>query len=259
MGQTMTVERSPAGATASADEIARFDSLAGEWWDPDGQFRALHRMNPLRAGYVRDHACRYFARAGDNPQPFIGLKALDIGCGGGLLAESLADFGFAVTAIDAAADAVRVAQAHAASRGLVIDYRCASPEQLTGLDHSFDLITAMEVIEHVADLPAFFLALTRLLRPGGAVAIATLNRTWRSLALGKIAAEYILRWVPPGTHNWRQFVKPSEVATLLRRHALELQDASGMTLDPVAGSWSLTKDLSINFITFATAPSASMP
>lgn len=237
--------------TAARDEIARFDAIADDWWDPDGDFRPLHRLNPVRVDYVRDALIRHFCLDARADRPFEGLALLDIGCGGGLVAEPMARLGAIVTAIDASEEAIRVASVHAARECLDIDYRCAPPEALVTDGTTFDVILALEVVEHVADLDQFFSATAALLRPGGALALSTLNRTLKSLALAKIGAEYVMRWLPAGTHDWRKFVKPSEMAAALRRNGLTLSDLKGLTYDPLRGSWSLTADLDVNYLGFA--------
>lgn len=238
----------PAAVTAAADEIARFAGVADQWWDPHGSFRALHRLNPTRVAYVRDRILDHFGRSAEDVKPFTGLRIADIGCGGGLLAEPLTRLGAAVTAIDADRQAVAVARAHAAKVGLGIDYRTDAPETLAAEGHRFDAVVSMEVVEHVADTDAFLAALSDLTRPGGIVVLATINRTLKSLALAKVAAEYVLRWVPPGTHAWRKFMRPSELAAGLRRVGVRVNDARGMTFDPLRGTWSLSSDLSVNYL-----------
>lgn len=250
---SFTTEADPTArsGTTARDEIARFDAIADDWWDPDGDFRPLHRLNPVRVGYVRDALIRHFGLDAEAEQPLAGLKLLDIGCGGGLMAEPMARLGATVTGIDASAEAVRVASLHAEREGLAIAYRCAPPEALAAEGERFDAIMALEVVEHVADLNAFFAATAELLRPGGGLALSTLNRTFKSLALAKIGAEYVMRWLPKGTHDWRKFVRPSEMAAALRRNGLTLDDLKGLTYDPLRGSWSLTADLDVNYLGFA--------
>ena len=238
--------------TASADEIARFSAMADAWWDPNGKFRPLHRLNPVRIAYVRDRVTDHFGRDPLAPQSFEHLELLDVGCGGGLLSEPMARLGAAVTGIDAGEKTIRVAEIHARRLNLDIDYRCALPEDLVRENRTFDVVLNMEVVEHVADLDAFLEACARLLKPGGAMVVATMNRTLKSLALAKIGAEYVLRWLPVGTHDWRKFVRPSELATGLRRHRVDVLDLKGMTFNPLTDKWSLTRDVDVNYVVFGT-------
>jgi 2-polyprenyl-6-hydroxyphenyl methylase/3-demethylubiquinone-9 3-methyltransferase len=241
----------PAG-TASADEIARFSAMADAWWDPDGKFRPLHRLNPVRIAYVRDCVTGHFGRDPHAPRPFDHLELLDVGCGGGLLCEPMARLGASVTGIDAGEKTIRVAEIHARRQNLDIDYRCALPEDLVREDRTFDVVLNMEVVEHVADLDAFLEASAGLLKPGGAMVVATLNRTFKSLALAKIGAEYVLRWLPVGTHDWRKFVRPSELTAGLRRHRIDVIDVKGMTFNPLTDRWSLNRDVDVNYAVFGT-------
>jgi 2-polyprenyl-6-hydroxyphenyl methylase / 3-demethylubiquinone-9 3-methyltransferase len=257
-GLTQTMSKTTTGAlapgrsgTAAGEEIDRFARIAQEWWDPNGAFRALHRLNPLRAAYVRDHLCRHFGGDVGAERPLAGLRIIDIGCGGGLLSEALARMGASVVGIDAEPDSIGIASAHAAHEGLAIDYRVALPEELAAAGEMFDAVISMEVIEHVADVSAFAAAARALVRPDGALIVATLNRTVKSLALAKIGAEYVLRWLPIGTHDWRKFVKPSELAALFRRNRLALRDLAGFEYDVLNGTWTLSRDLSVNYVAFA--------
>jgi 2-polyprenyl-6-hydroxyphenyl methylase / 3-demethylubiquinone-9 3-methyltransferase len=244
-------------ATASADEVARFAAIADAWWDPNGEFRALHRLNPTRIAYIRDRIAGHFGRDSLAPRPLSGLRILDIGCGGGLVAEPLARLGAAVTGIDADQRGVQIAEAHAQKSGLSIRYRCTLPEDLLRADEPpFDAVVSMEVVEHVTDPRAFLSLCADLLRPGGVLVLSTINRTLKSLALAKIGAEYILRWVPVGTHDWRKFVRPSELAAGLRRCGIQVEDVTGMRYNPLFDQWSLSAtDLDVNYLLSATKPS----
>jgi 2-polyprenyl-6-hydroxyphenyl methylase/3-demethylubiquinone-9 3-methyltransferase len=235
--------------TADPDEVARFARLAHAWWDADGAFRPLHRINPARLGIIRDRLLRHFGRDARGLDPFAGLSLLDIGCGGGLIAEPMARMGFAVTAIDADAEAIGVARAHAAASGLEIDYRAATAEELPP-DPCFDAVLALEIIEHVPDPAAFLAAAARRVRPGGVLVVATINRTARSFALAIVGAEYLLRWVPRGTHRWTKFVRPSELAAGLRAAGMTLGELCGLALDPRLG-WGPSHDLSVNYLAIA--------
>ena len=248
MTQAADILLDATGATVDPAEIARFTKVAEEWWDPEGNFAPLHRLNPTRLAYIRDRLGQRFDRTGDEPSPFQGLQLLDIGCGGGLVAEPMARLGFAVTGVDAAGKSLNIAKAHAAASSLAIDYRAATAEALAASGERFDVVLALEVIEHVAELEAFFAAIRRLVRPGGAVIISTINRTAKSLALAKIGAEYLLRWVPRGTHDWKKFLRPSETAGYCRGAGLAIDDLTGISFDPLNGSWRLSRDLAVNYI-----------
>jgi 2-polyprenyl-6-hydroxyphenyl methylase/3-demethylubiquinone-9 3-methyltransferase len=247
--------RQPGASTAAADEIKRFAALAGTWWDTEGEFGQLHKLNPVRIGFIRDHVLAHFRRDGTRPEPFEGLSMVDLGCGGGLLTEPMARLGAGVLGIDAEANAVGVARAHAQTLGLDIEYRCALPEALAAEGRRFDVVLAMEVIEHVADIDRFVSACASLMTPGGAMVLSTLNRTLKALALAKIGAEYVLRWVPPGTHDWRKFVRPDELSRHLRSHGLRATAVRGMRYDPLRDRWALSDDLSVNYLAFITARS----
>ncbi len=240
----------PAGSV-DADEVARFAALADRWWDENGPLRPLHALNPTRIAFVRDRVAARLDRDPLGDRPLRGLGLLDIGCGGGLLAEPMARLGAAVVGIDAAADTIRVAAQHASDGGLDIDYRVATAEALAAAGERYDAVLNMEVVEHVADVDAFLAASCALVGPGGALFAATLNRTLQSFALAIVGAEYVLRWLAPGTHDWRKFVRPAELARGLRRGGLTVVEISGVGYGPLAGSWSLTTDLSVNYMAFA--------
>jgi len=228
--------------------------MADAWWDPEGDFRPLHRFNPVRLTFIRDHLAAHFGRDVNAERPFAGLRLLDVGCGGGLLSEPLARLGFAVTGIDAGDRNVAVARLHAERGNLPIAYRVATPEQLSGA--SFDVVMIMEILEHVPDPAEFLAAVCPLVRPGGALFAATLNRTVRSYALGIVAAEHVLRWLPRGTHDWKKFLKPSELAAGLRRHGVAVKDLKGMTYDLARDEWRITGDLGVNYMAYAGMPDA---
>jgi len=238
-------------STASEDEVARFTAIAEAWWDPKGDFAPLHRLNPVRLEFIRDHVCRHFGRDPMAGKPLQGLDVIDIGCGGGLLAEPMCRLGAAVTGIDAGLENIDIARHHAGLMGLEIDYHHQLPEQLAKEKGRFDLVLNMEVIEHVADLGAFLGAAAGLVKEGGVMALSTLNRTIKSLALAKVGAEYVLRWLPPGTHDWKKFVRPSELAAGLEAHGVRLTDLQGMSYNPLEDEWRLSPDLSVNYLAFA--------
>ncbi len=237
-------------ATVRASEIARFSASAASWWDPEGPFRHLHRMNPVRIRFIRDSAAELFSIDPQTIRPFDGLAVLDLGCGGGLASESLARLGAHVTGIDASDASITIARAHAKDVGLDIAYRIAAPEDLVAEGRTFDLVVSLEVIEHVDDVDAFMAAAVSLVRPGGGLAISTLNRSLRALLLAKVAAEYVLNWVPPGTHDWRQFLRPSELAAAGRRAGARLTTLAGASYDAVNGRWLLSSLPAVNYLAF---------
>jgi 2-polyprenyl-6-hydroxyphenyl methylase/3-demethylubiquinone-9 3-methyltransferase len=247
-------EVSPDAERSSIDpaEIARFAAMAANWWDPDGDLRPLHRLNPTRLSFIRDRLAGQFGRDPLAKAPFAGLSLLDIGCGGGLVAEPMARLGFRVTGVDATPENIEVAQSHAAAQGLTIDYRHETAEALAEAGLTFDAVLALEVVEHVAEPAQFLVSIGRLVRPGGATVLSTLNRTAKSFALAIVGAEYVLRWVPRGTHRWSKFVRPSELAAGARRAGLEIRELAGMVYEPLGDSWSLSRDLDVNYLMFAT-------
>ena len=243
--------KAAADASIDAAEVAKFAAMAADWWDPDGKFRPLHRLNPVRLGFIRDRLAGHFGRDPLGESPLAGLAVLDIGCGGGLLAEPLSRLGARVTAIDAAAESIEIAKLHAAESGLEIDYRAATAEALADRGEAFDAVLNMEVVEHVADVAAFMTAAAALVRPGGATVVATLNRTPKSFLLAIVGAEYLLRWLPRGTHDWRRFLRPSELARFLRAAGLEVTEISGLVYNPLSDAWRLSRDTDVNYMIFA--------
>lgn len=242
----------PFGGTVDDTEIAKFAAMAEEWWDPDGKFKPLHKFNPVRIAFIRDRLCAHFGRDPLAPEPLKGLAILDIGCGGGLLCEPLARLGAEVTGIDATERSVHVAAAHAEQMGLEIDYRFTSVEDLAAGEKRFDAVMNMEVVEHVADVDTFLGASADLVAPGGMMFLATLNRTPKSFALAIVGAEYVLGWLPRGTHDWKKFVKPSELAAALRPSGMELTELTGVSYSPIRDEWSLApKDLAVNYMGIA--------
>lgn len=238
-------------------EVAKFEAMADDWWDPDGKFKPLHMLQPCRLDYITAQIAADFGRDPATDRPFEGLRLVDIGCGGGLLCEPMARLGAAVTGIDAAERNIPVARVHAARSGLSIDYRHTTAEALAAAEDKFDVVLAMEVVEHVADPAVFLAACARLLRPGGLMVTSTLNRNAKSYALGIIGAEYVMRWLPRGTHDWRRFLTPDELGALLRKAGLEPVDRKGFVFDPMRWRFSLSdRDLSLNYVTAAHAPGA---
>lgn len=233
------------GSSVLAAEVARFDALAGRWWDPDGPMRPLHRMNPARIGWIEQ---RIRARFGAR-----GVRVLDVGCGAGLAAEALARRGHDVLGIDVAGEALAAARAHAAGSGVAVAYREVATEDLLAEHARFDVVTALEVIEHVADPAAFVATLSRLLAPGGLLFISTLNRTPRAFVTAKLGAEYVLRLLPVGTHDWRRFITPAELGGHLRAAGLRTADIAGLLPDPLRGGWRSGRDVAVNYIVMAEA------
>lgn len=247
-----TAEQTTLTGTADTDEVARFAAIAEEWWDVNGKFRPLHQLAPVRLAFIRSHLVEHFGLDSEQNEPFKGLSILDVGCGGGLVSEPLARMGASVTAIDAASKNIEVAKVHAEQSGLNIDYQNIQPEDLAENGQEYDVVVSLEVVEHVADLNAFLAACGTMVRPDGAMVLSTINRTVKSLALAKVMAEYILRWLPAGTHDWKKFVKPSELASSLRPAGLDISALEGMSYDPLGDIWRLSRDLDINYMAFAT-------
>ena len=246
------------GPSIDPEDVARFSRIAAEWWDPRGKFAPLHRFNPVRLAFIRDQALVRFGRDGDAPRPFEGLRLLDIGCGGGLLSEPMTRLGFAVTGVDASARNIGTARAHAEEMGLAIDYRCATAEALLAAGEApFDVILNMEVIEHVADPATFLRDTAALLAPGGVMIVATLNRTLKALVTAKLGAEYVLRWLPAGTHDWSKFLKPEEIRGFLSGVDVAVQGPFGVVYNPLGDIWRLGPDVDVNYmmtVTRAFAP-----
>ncbi len=242
----------PSGSTVDPAEIERFSRIAEEWWDPAGKFAPLHRLNPVRLAYIRDRAAQHWQRDARS-SPLGGLSVLDIGCGGGLLSEPMARLGGAVTGIDAAERNIAVARRHAAGQELAIDYRDTTAETLVETGAQFDIVLALEIVEHVADVDLFLGSCGRLTKPGGLVFLSTLNRTAKAWALAIAGAEYLLRWLPRGTHDWRKFLKPSEVVRGLRGGGVEAQEIVGVVYSPLSRAWSLNKhDLDVNYMLYGS-------
>ncbi|HYM04082.1 MAG TPA: bifunctional 2-polyprenyl-6-hydroxyphenol methylase/3-demethylubiquinol 3-O-methyltransferase UbiG [Stellaceae bacterium] len=239
------------GGTVDPAEVERFGRMAAAWWDPEGDFRPLHKINPARLTFIRDRLAAHFNRDIRSPRPFAGLTLLDIGCGGGLASEPLARLGFAVTGIDAGEEGVAAARAHAEATGAAATYRQATAEDLVAAGETFDAVLALEVVEHVADAAMFLAAASALVRPGGALVASTINRTPKAFLLAIVGAEYVMRWLPRGTHHWTKFMRPSELANGLRPHGLAVTQLAGITYDPFADRWTLSRDVDVNYLLFA--------
>lgn len=230
-------------------EVAKFRAMAAEWWDPAGKFKPLHMLNPVRLDYITGQITAEFARDRKSLRPFEGLRLLDIGCGGGLISEPMARLGAAVTGADAAAENIEVARLHAEQSGLAIDYRAVTAESLLAEGAQFDVVLALEIVEHVADPQQFLTTCARLLRPGGVLIASTLNRTPQSFAAAIVGAEWVMRWLPRGTHEWRRFIRPDELAGMFEAAGVRVVDRAGMVFNPLGWSWSLSRrDLAVNYL-----------
>lgn len=237
--------------TVDEKEVAHFSRLAGQWWDPHGPWATLHRFNPVRLGYIRDRVAAHFGCDPARLDSLRGLRILDIGCGGGVLSEPLARLGASVTGVDPVESNIAVAAHHAAQYGLDIDYRATTAEALAEAGETFDVVLAMEVIEHVADVNLFIKVAAALVKPGGLIFVATLNRTMKSFALAIVGAEYILRWIPRGTHQWDKFITPDELEIALARSGLDMIDESGVIYNVFADRFQLSRDLDTNYMVVA--------
>jgi len=245
MGNVMT-------STVDPSEVAKFEAMAAEWWDPHGKFKPLHMMNPVRLDYITTQTAGEFDRDLSQETPFKGLRILDIGCGGGLLCEPMARLGAEIVGVDAAGGNIPVAQAHAAQSDLNIDYRHTTAEALAEAGEQFDIVLNMEVVEHVADPLAYLTACQQLLKPGGLHLCSTINRNPKSFAVAIVGAEFVMRWLPKGTHEWNKFITPDELYDLLRNAGLEPVDRKGYVFNPISWRWNISdRDLSVNYVTAA--------
>ena len=243
--------QAPEAPTVDPREVARFDRLARDWWDAKGPMRALHKLNPVRLQYIRDRACGRFGRDPKNPRCLEGLTVLDVGCGGGMLSEPLARLGAAVTGLDPAPTNIAVARLHAERSGLAIDYRDETIEAVTARAEKFDIVLVMEVVEHVADVEAFVSACCAAVKPAGLLVMATINRTLRAFALAIVGAEYVLGWLPRGTHQWDKFVTPDELSAAITSGGLVVTDRRGVVYNPLADQWLLARDTAVNYMVAA--------
>ncbi len=248
-------QRETARSTIDPDEVAKFEAMAAEWWDPAGKFKPLHMLNPCRLGYITDQIAAEFERDLNAQRPFDGLRILDIGCGGGLLCEPMARLGAQVVGADAAPRNIPVAQLHAEQSGLAIDYRHTTAEDMARAGEQFDVVLNMEVVEHVASPIDYLTACHDLLKPGGLHICSTLNRNAKSYLMAIIGAEQVMRWLPKGTHDWNKFITPDELYDLLHRAGLSPVDRKGMVFNPVSWNWRLSdRDLSVNYVTASKCP-----
>jgi 2-polyprenyl-6-hydroxyphenyl methylase / 3-demethylubiquinone-9 3-methyltransferase len=249
----MTAQRF-SDATVDEREVARFAALAAEWWDPRGRMGMLHKLNPTRLAYIRDTACRHFGRDPKARKCLEGLRVLDIGCGAGILCEPLCRLGATAVGADPAEANIAAARLHAERGGLTIDYRATTAERLAEAGESFDMVLAMEVVEHVADLAAFARCCAGMVSPGGLMVTATINRTLKSFALAIVGAEYVLRWLPRGTHRWDKFVTPNELEAVLERNGLRTIDERGVVYNILLDDWQLSGDMDVNYMVAAERP-----
>ncbi|AFL53550.1 2-polyprenyl-6-hydroxyphenyl methylase/3-demethylubiquinone-9 3-methyltransferase [Sinorhizobium fredii] len=243
-----------ARTTIDQSEVDRFSAMAAEWWDPTGKFRPLHKFNPVRLAYVRDRVCEQFGRDPKSPQPLNGLRLLDIGCGGGLLSEPMARMGADVLGADASEKNIGIAKTHAAGSGVKVDYRAVTAEALAEAGESFDIVLNMEVVEHVADVDFFMTTCAHMVRPGGLMFVATINRTLKAAALAIFAAENVLRWLPRGTHQYEKLVRPEELEKPLEASGMQVTDRTGVFFNPLANQWNLSKDMDVNYMMVARRP-----
>lgn len=243
----ISVPETPSGSVDAA-EVEKFSRIAAEWWDPTGKFAPLHKFNPIRLKFIRAMAAEHFRLDAGSLRPFDGLSLLDIGCGGGLLSEPVAKMGFTVTGADPSEKNIKTALAHLTEGNTGITYRCTNAEALAEERLNFDVVLTMEVVEHVANLRAYIETCAKLVKPGGLMFIATLNRTLKSLVLAKVAAEYILGWLPPGTHDWNRFITPSELRVMVENSGLNILKMQGIAFDPIAWDWRLSSDTDVNYV-----------
>ena len=233
--------------TIDENEVEKFSKIADEWWNENGKFKPLHKFNPIRLNFFKQEICKFFLRDEKLLTPFEGLKILDIGCGGGLVAEPISRLGADLIAIDASQKNINVAQIHAEKSGLKIDYQCTTAEELAKKNQQFDVVLALGIIEHVADVEKFIQACSQLVKPNGIIFVATLNRTAKSLLMAKFGVEYILRWLPIGTHDWRKFLKPSEIENIAKNQQMQLKKIQGFSYNLIKDQWSFSEDISINY------------
>jgi len=242
--------------TINPAEIAKFTAMAEEWWDPTGKFKPLHKFSPVRLNYIREHLLSHYRRDGSQMRPFEGLTVLDVGCGGGLLCEPLARLGATVAGIDAAERNIKIAALHAEQSGVEVTYLTTTSEDLAAKGEKYDLVLNMEVVEHVDNVPLYMKSCADLVKPGGLMLTATLNRTARAFALAIVGAEYVLGWLPKGTHDWKKFLTPEEIRTLLTRNGLKVTGETGVVFHPLADEWRASRDMGVNYMIMAERPAA---
>jgi 2-polyprenyl-6-hydroxyphenyl methylase / 3-demethylubiquinone-9 3-methyltransferase len=243
-----------AKTTIDQAEVDRFTAMAAEWWDPAGKFKPLHKFNPVRIRYIRDKAAEHFGRDANAHRPLEGLRILDIGCGGGLLSEPMARLGATVVGADASERNIGIASTHAAQSGVDVDYRAVTAEDLAAAGEKFDIILNMEVVEHVADVDFFMSTCASMVKPGGMMFIATINRTMKAMALAIVGAEYVLRWLPRGTHQFEKLVRPEELEKPVLESGMQIVERKGVFFNPIMNQWNLSKDTDVNYMVLTTRP-----
>ncbi len=239
-------------STINQDEVAQFASIAKEWWDPNGKFRPLHKINPIRLSYIRENIIEHFSVDGKMAKPFLDIEMIDIGCGGGLLCEPMARLGAKITGIDASKRNIQIAKAHAKSSNLKINYQASTAEDLAKAGKQYDVVLNMEVVEHVNNVPLYLKSCAKLVKPGGLMFISTINRTAKAFALAIIGAEYILNWLPKGTHSYDKFLTPKEISTMLERENMKIIDRCGVVYSPLKDQWRQSRDMSVNYMLLGT-------
>ncbi len=235
-------------STINKDEVAKFTAMAQEWWDPNGKFKPLHKFNPVRLAYIRKQIITHFALDGTKREPFKKISILDVGCGGGLLCEPMARLGAKITGIDASQKNISIAQIHADEGNLKINYKTTTSENLAKNKTQFDIVLNMEVVEHVDNVPLYLASCAKLVKPGGLMFVSTLNRTAKSFALAIVGAEYVLNWLPKGTHDYNKFLTPDEIISMLKRNDMKIKDKVGVTYSPLKDKWRTSRDMSVNYM-----------
>lgn len=246
-----------ARTTIDQVEVDRFSAMAAEWWDPTGKFKPLHKINPVRLAYIRDHVSAHFGRDPKAHRPLEGLRILDIGCGGGLLSEPVARMGANVLGADASERNIGIASTHAAQTGVEVDYRAVTAESLAAAGETFDVVLNMEVVEHVADVEFFISTCASMVRPGGLMLVSTINRTFKAAALAIVGAEYVLGWLPRGTHQYEKLVRPEELEAPLKTSGMEVVEMKGVFFNPLHNQWNLSADIDVNYMVLARRPGAA--